>query len=218
MTPLLMRTKNPKESQRKALESTGRILLPMTGAILCGGKSVRMGRPKAFLPYGGRTLIEHRYQMLQEMFTEVVLVANEPDDYSHITLDVVKDIIPNRGPLVGILSALLVAENEHVFIIACDMPLVDKHLIRRMAMQAPAADVLVAHHEDGVEPLLGIYSKRCIEPLEAAIFEGNLKVADFLGGISAKLFPVDAVGAGGRLPQHFNVNTPQDYSKLLMDG
>src|SRR5262249_57605349 len=101
-------------------------------------------------------------------------VSNDPDDFSHITLDVVKDIIPNRGPLVGILSALLTAENEHVFVIACDMPLVDKNLIRRMAMQAPSADVLVASHHDGLEPLLGVYSKRCIEPLEAAIFEGNL--------------------------------------------
>lgn len=191
--------------------------LPVTGAVLCGGTSSRMGRPKAFLPYAGKTLIEYRFDSLREIFSQVVLVANNPDDFAHITDDVVKDIIPHRGPLVGILSALLVAEYEHTFVIACDMPLVDNDLVADMAMRRAGTDVLVATHEDGIEPLLGIYSKRCIEPLEESIFAGNLKVADFLSGINAKLYRVDQLpdGNGNRLPRHFNVNTPKDYCALV---
>src|SRR5687768_8399181 len=83
--------------------------LPVTGLILCGGRSRRMGRPKAFLPYAGRTIIEHQLNIFREIFTEVFLVANEPDTYSHLSVDVVKDILPYRGPLGGILSGLLVA-------------------------------------------------------------------------------------------------------------
>lgn len=202
------------------IETGTRETLPlrMTAAILCGGKSSRMGRQKAFLPYEGKTLIEHRFEMLKELFAEVVLVANEPEAYSQLTEDVVKDIIPNRGPLVGILSALLVSEYEHVFVIACDMPLVENKLIREMCQQRKGTDVLVLSHEDGIEPLLGIYSKRCIQPLEDAIFEDNLKAHDFLTGISAQLFQLDPNRHGsGSLPAHFNVNTPQDYSKLLTE-
>lgn len=212
--------KNDIESLRRhadLVESASRetLPLPVTAAILCGGKSSRMGRPKAFLPFDGKTMIERRYEMMQELFAEVVLVANDPESFSHITDDVVKDIIPNRGPLVGILSALLVSDYDHTFVIACDMPLVDNKLIREMAQQRHNSDVLVLSHDEGVEPLLGIYSKRCIEPLEESIFAGTLKAVDFLTGINAKLFPYQ--DASPQLPAYFNVNTPQDYSRLLTD-
>lgn len=200
-------------------ESREALPLPITAAILCGGKSSRMGRTKAFLPYEGKTLIERRFETIRDMFAEVVLVANDPETYSNLSVDVVKDIIPNRGPLVGILSALLVSEYDHTFVIACDMPLIDNKLIREMCQQRSGNDVLVLAHENGVEPLLGVYSKRCIEPLEQAVFAENLKVRDFLDGINAQLFRYDPAryGAGGNLPAYFNVNTPQDYSRLLTD-
>lgn len=210
-------------SASRVLHPDSRESLPlqMTAAILCGGKSARMGRAKAFLPYEGKTLIEQRFEAIRAMFSQVVLVANEPDAFSQLSVDVVKDIIPNRGPLVGILSALLVSEFEHTFVIACDMPLVDNRLIREMCMQRAGKDVLVLSHEDGVEPLLGVYSKRCVEPLEQAIFAEQLKVQDFLSGIHAELFLYDADrhgGArGGTLPSWFNVNTPQDYSRLVTE-
>lgn len=200
-------------------ESRESLPLPITAAILCGGTSSRMGRPKAFLPFEGKTLIERRFEAIRELFAEVVLVANDPEAYSNLSVDVVKDIIPNRGPLVGILSALLVSEYEHTFVIACDMPLIDNKLIREMCQERHDKDVLVLSHEDGIEPLLGVYSKRCIEPLEQAIFANQLKAHDFLNGINAQLFRFDAqrYAAQGALPPYFNVNTPQDYSRLLTD-
>jgi molybdopterin-guanine dinucleotide biosynthesis protein A len=210
-------------SARRVLHPDSRESLPlqMTAAVLCGGRSKRMGRSKAFLPYEGKTLIESRFEAIREMFAQVVLVANEPEAYSQLSVDVVKDIVPNRGPLVGILSALLVSEFEHTFVIACDMPLVDNKLIREMCMQRAGKDVLVLSHDEGVEPLLGVYSKRCVEPLEQAIFAEQLKVTDFLDEIKADLFTFDPARyggtGGGKLPAWFNVNTPQDYSRLVTE-
>jgi molybdopterin-guanine dinucleotide biosynthesis protein A len=200
-------------------ESRESLPMPITAAILCGGKSSRMGRQKAFLPYEGKTMIERRYESMRDLFGEIVLVANDPDAYSQLSVDVVKDIIPNRGPLVGILSALLVAQYEYVFVIACDMPLIDNKLIREMCQQRHDKDVLVLSHDQGVEPLLGVYSKKCVEPLEQAIFADQLKAHDFLAGVNAQLFAFDAerYSSGGALPPYFNVNTPQDYSRLLTD-
>lgn len=190
--------------------------LPLTGIVLCGGKSTRMGRPKAFLPFGGKTMIEHRYQAMRELFAEVFLVANEPELYDHLSVDVVKDIIPNRGPLVGILSGLLVCQFEHVFVIACDMPLVDNRLMRQMASQRQGTDVLVLAHSGGIEPLIGVYSRRCIQPLEEAVFAGTRKAAEFLAGVNARTYrlPENYVRPGG-LPPYFNVDTPQDYCALF---
>jgi molybdopterin-guanine dinucleotide biosynthesis protein A len=208
----------PAERIRKhcdLLESVTRETLPLsvTGVILSGGKSSRMGRCKAFLPFAGTTFVEHRLKLMRELFAEVLIVANEPEAYRQLSVDVVKDILPERGPLVGILSALLVAQHEHVFVIACDMPLVDNRLMRRMAQQRHDNDVLVLEHDHGIEPLLGLYSKRCIQPLEESIFAGNLKAMDFLTGVNAATFKYDQPSAGA--PAFFNVNTPSEYSAIL---
>ncbi len=189
--------------------------LPVTGLILCGGRSKRMGRPKAFLPYGGTTIVEHLLSLTRELFNEVYLVTNDPDSFAHISDDVVKDILPYRGPLGGILSGLLVASNPSAFVIACDMPLVSARLIRQMAGLRHDTDVLVLSHREGIEPLLGIYSKNCIKPLEESLFAGQLKVQDFLAGLKARLFEYKDEQSSAELPPYFNINTPQDYSTVI---
>jgi len=190
--------------------------LPVTAIVLCGGKSRRMGRPKAFLPYEGATIIEHVLGIVKDLFAEVFLVANEPESYENLGVDVVKDILPYRGPLGGILSGLLVASHQYTFVIACDMPLVDRKLIREMTACRNGHDVLVLCHSGGIEPLLGLYSKNCIKPLEESLFTGNLSVQEFLAGLKAQTFDCPEDGKGDALPPFFNINTPQDYSKVLM--
>ncbi len=188
--------------------------LPVTGIILCGGRSKRMGLPKAFLPFEGKTIIENLLDRFNSLFDEVFLVTNEPDTFSHLSVNVVKDILPYRGPVCGILSGLLVARNSHAFVVACDMPLVDKKIIRQMCSQRHDADVLVLAHEDGVEPLLGLYAKSCIKSMEEALFTDNLAVSDLLDGLKAKTYLCQEAPTK-QLPSYFNVNTPQDYSQLL---
>ncbi|HEY9777306.1 MAG TPA: molybdenum cofactor guanylyltransferase [Planktothrix sp.] len=192
--------------------------LPVTGLVLCGGKSRRMGRPKAFLPYQGGTLLEHTINNVKDLFAETLVVANEPEAYENIGVDVVKDILPYRGPLGGILSGLLVASQPYAFVVACDMPLVDKRLIREMTSCRHGNDVVVLAHKNGIEPLLGLYSKNCIKALEESLFEGNLSVQEFLSGLKAQTFMCNWEAQGDALPPYFNVNTPQDYSRVLISS
>lgn len=189
--------------------------LPLTAIILCGGKSKRMGRPKAFLRYEGTTMIAHIISTVSEMFQKVILVSNEPDAYEDLGLDVVKDILPYRGPMGGILSGLLVAETDHAFVMACDMPLVSKKLIRDMTEVRHGHDVVVLSHSQGLEPLLGVYSKSCIKPLEESLFAGKLAVQDLLGGLDMITFDLEGTTDSDALPTYFNINTPQDYAQLL---
>ncbi len=209
------RVEPPTLNRHKHLLQTGREALPlaMTGAILCGGRSSRMGRSKPFLPYGGSTFVESRYRQMQKLFSEVLIVANEPEEFAQINLEVVKDILPHRGPLVGILSALLVASYDHVFVIACDMPLVKPKTMREMCQRRQDADVVVAEHECGIEPLLGVYARSLVAALEESIFADKLKAVDFLDGVNSSRYRLKASSAG--LPAYFNVNTPSDYSRVL---
>lgn len=191
--------------------------LPLTALVLCGGKSRRMGRPKAFLPYEGTTVIEHVLNKVRDLFSEVFLVANEPDLYENLGVDVVKDILPYRGPLGGILSGLLVSSHSHAFVIACDMPLVERKIIREMSSKRHGNDVVVLAHEQGIEPLLAVYSKNCIKPLEESLFAGNLSLQEFLTGLNAQMFRYESSDSETeRLPGYFNMNTPQDYSRVIM--
>jgi molybdenum cofactor guanylyltransferase len=200
------------------IQSPGReaLPLPVTALVLCGGKSRRMGRPKAFLPFEGTTMVNHVLNQVRDLFAEVFIVANEPDNYEDLGVDVVKDILPYRGPLGGILSGLLVAKHEYTFVIACDMPFVDKRLIREMTSARHGNDVVVLTHEMGVEPLLALYSKNCIKPLEESLFAGNLSLQEFLSGLKAQPFEYDLNPMGEDLPAFFNINTPQDYSRAIM--
>lgn len=190
--------------------------LPVTALVLCGGKSRRMGRPKAFLPFEGTTMVNHVLNQVRDLFAEIFIVANEPDNYEDLGVDVVKDILPYRGPLGGILSGLLVAKHEYSFVIACDMPFVDKRLIREMTAARHGNDVVVLTHDLGVEPLLALYSKNCIKPLEESLFAGNLSLQEFLSGLTAQSFDYDEKSHGAELPAFFNINTPQDYSRAIM--
>lgn len=218
------RSEDPLVSNRKdrqhhpdILETSAReqLPLPMSGIILCGGKSSRMGRQKAFLPYASKTLVEHRLDSMQEIFSEVFLVTNTPESFRHLSANVVKDIIPNRGPLVGILSGLLVSLYEHSFVIPCDMPLIDTRLMRNMASKRHGLDVLVYGHEEQMEPLVGIYSKLCIEPLEEAIFKGQGLAGDFIRKMNAAVYHPPVAERKRALPSHFNIDTPQDYGRLI---
>ncbi|MBS2006161.1 MAG: molybdenum cofactor guanylyltransferase [Cyanobacteria bacterium SZAS TMP-1] len=192
--------------------------LPVTALVLCGGKSKRMGRPKAFLPYNGTTMINHILTVVADLFSETFIVANEPESYEDLEVDVVKDILPYRGPLGGILSGLLVSQYSHAFVIACDMPLVSAKLVRDLVLQRHQHDVIVAAHEDGIEPLLGVYSKNCIKPLEESLFNGDLSLKDFLSGLNSSTYQIDEAAVDASLPAYFNVNTPQDYSRLITRG
>lgn len=189
------------------------LIKDLSGIILCGGLSKRMGRAKSFLPYAGKTLIEHCLDFMSDIFAEVILVSNSPGDYEHLSAHVVRDIIPNRGPLVGILSGLLVARNEHSFVLPCDMPLVDKHLVKAMCASCADHDLVVYSHSGRVEPLPGVYSRTLIPSLEEAVFQGTDLPLDFILSCCARIYEYKA-GAASFKPAHFNVDTPADYGRL----
>jgi len=190
----------------------------MTALILCGGQSKRMGRAKAFLPYAGTTIIGHLISSMENLFDEVLLVANEPDNYLDLGPDVVRDMLPNRGPLCGILSGLLTAKHDKVFVTACDMPLFNKDLIEKLELESKGFDITVVAHEERLEPLIGIYSKNCIKEMEESLFAEQLSLTDLIEKHSNahKFYCKYEDRLAPDLPPYFNVNTPSDYSKLLV--
>lgn len=196
-----------------ALERSPR-KLELSCLILCGGQSKRMGRPKAFLPYNGMTLIENMLDKMSEIFSEVLLVSNNSDEFEHLSADCVRDIVPRRGPLVGILSGMLVARKEKCFVIPCDMPFIDADTVNKIVEQEQTAPVVIYSCGAHIEPLLGVYDSALVSEIEDAIFDGRDGILDFLDSTAYRT--VQFPEKRGQLPVHFNIDTPSDYSRVCV--
>lgn len=197
----------------------------MTCLLLCGGKSKRMGRAKEFLPLAGSTMLEHILDRASNLFSEVLLVTNSPEDFEHLSANIVKDIVPDRGPLVGILSGLLIAQHEFAMVLPSDMPLFDEEAIAdllsvhasALASQnfsaAPLAATATVYESENRSGLPGILSSSLIHLMEESIFGQQYSLSEFLSKVEHKL--ASSPHRDARPPWNFDVNTPMDYIRLV---
>lgn len=149
-----------------------------TAAILCGGKSSRMGFDKCIIKIGDKYLTEIIGEQLEEVFDEIILISNDLNKFNDIKYKVVKDIIPDSGPMGGIYSALKYASSNNVFITACDMPVINTDFIRYMIETINNKNVegAVSLKSNYIEPLYAFYSTGMIERFESHIKKGSFKL------------------------------------------
>jgi molybdopterin-guanine dinucleotide biosynthesis protein A len=102
----------------------------ITCAILAGGLSQRMGKDKATLDFGDGCLIEGIYRRARKVFDNVLIVSSHHRSFIGVDAPVVDDVLPVKGSMVGIVSALMHAETSNVFVLACDMPFVSEGSMR----------------------------------------------------------------------------------------
>jgi len=188
----------------------------ITGIILAGGVSRRLGyRNKALLEILGKSVIQYVVEALSRVTENICLITNSPEVYVSLDLPMFGDILPGSGSVGGIYTGLKVSETHHNLVIACDMPFVQPHLLSMLINNSPGYDVVIPKTRDGYHPTSAIYSKNCIEPIEAMIKTGNLKIIDFLPHVAVNSMDIDTL-----LPNHdsnmfFNINTNEDYLKAL---
>lgn len=185
----------------------------ISGAILAGGKSTRMGQNKAVMEIGGRRLIDRLVEGLAGIFPEVIIVANVPGLYDSLGVKVVSDLIPEKGSLGGIYTATATASHPWAFVMACDMPFFNPDLIRYLATLTTDCDVVIPYTDDW-EPLHALYAKTCLPFMERMIHSGDLKVVRFFPSVRVRrvdrgeLAPYDPYGFS-----LFNMNTPAEFAR-----
>jgi molybdopterin-guanine dinucleotide biosynthesis protein A len=185
----------------------------VTGAVLAGGRSRRMGSNKALLPCGGQRLIEHVLDVLRPLFPELLIAANEPAPYAALGVPVHPDRIPDKGPLGGIYTALASSSHPRTFCLACDMPLANAAVIARLCSLAPAFDVVVPHSPKGYEPLHAVYSRACLPALEVMLRKERLRVDELFSAVRVYRVDVeDLRPLDPRLTSFLNVNTPAELA------
>jgi molybdopterin-guanine dinucleotide biosynthesis protein A len=196
----------------------GRTIPGVTGVILAGGKSSRMRSNKALLPYKGGRFIEAIYRQMSELFDEVIIVTNTPDEYAFLPCRKVPDLHPGMGALAGLHSGLHHSDTPHIFAVACDMPYLNSALIKRLAALRTKADVIIPEGEKGLEPLHAFYGKQCRDAMEKALQSGNRRIVSFFPEARVTVFSRDEVTTfDPSLDSFRNINTPADYFELRDD-
>jgi len=188
----------------------------VSGIILNGGESTRLGRDKAALVIDGRTLLEHAVEKLARCFDEILLVGR-PDafpDHPAIT-QAIPDIIPDAGPLGGIYTGLLAMSRPYGLFVACDMPCLDARVIRRQVevLRASNVDAVVPCWNGYREPLHAIYSRACLLAVRRRLASGDYRIRGFFDEVRVLLWNVLAEGISTR--PFTNVNTRSDLAAVV---
>ena len=182
------------------------------GFILVGGKSSRMGRDKALLPYRGTVLVSWIAREV-ETVTGTVTLVGAPDRYASLGRHVIADSRAGCGPLAGIEAALRYSSADWNVIVACDMPGVTAALLENLLIQAAEQDcdcLLPVGATDFPEPLCAVWHVRCLAAIRSALNSNVRKITDALG--SLRVVHAPSTGLGWAV----NVNTPADWQLHLM--
>lgn len=151
----------------------------VTGVILAGGRSSRFGTNKALATFRGISLIDRVLNVMAPLFQDLLIVTNSPEEYSRLNVPLVADVEPYQGPLGGIFSALRRATNDRVFVVACDMPLLDACTIREIIRSAGDAAAAIPVHDGIREYLLALYSRHLMPEMCRALGLGRLSLKEF---------------------------------------
>ncbi|MCB8926325.1 MAG: molybdenum cofactor guanylyltransferase [Ardenticatenaceae bacterium] len=186
----------------------------LTVAIMAGGQSSRMGKDKSFVLFEGRPMIEVVIDAVAGLGDEMLLITNKPDEYAHLNLPMVSDVYPDHGSLGGIFTAVYAASHPHTLVVACDMPWLNRSLLEHMIALRESADVIVPRWEKYPEPLHAIYSKACLNPIEAKLKEKRLKITGFFGEVDVQFVDREEIERFDRNGRSFaNINSPEDLEE-----
>lgn len=193
----------------------------IVGAVLAGGRSGRMGRDKARLELGGEPLAARAAATLAGLFADTVVVLGAAGGAVDVGHPVIRDRVAGAGPLGGLDSALHWAAGRPVFVLACDLPRVDRAVVETIlaaaagaAATAVPARAWIAVRGRRRQPLCGLYSPACGPLAAASLARGERAVHRFLDGLEALPVSLDGVEPDPLL----NLNTLADRAALAASG
>lgn len=187
----------------------------LTGVILAGGKSRRYGRNKALVTIDGIALIERVLAVVQSLFQHVIIITNTPEEYAHLKLPMHEDIIKDLGPLGGVYTALRSIPTEAGFVVACDMPFLNRELIQYMIEIRGNFDVVVPRIDGFIEALHALYGKRCLPVIKRLIEQKHYQIIRMFPHVSVRhVREAEIRHFDPDLKSFLNINEPQHLRRL----
>jgi molybdopterin-guanine dinucleotide biosynthesis protein A len=187
----------------------------ITGIILSGGKSLRMGgQNKAFLKIDGVPIVKRIQILFEKIFEEIIIVTDQEELFSSFNARIYGDLIPGRGALGGLYTGLSYSSFPFSFCVACDMPFLKESVIEYLIQSIDAHDAFVPRTKDGLEPLHALYSKNCLEAIKKTMEKENYKIIDFYPLVRVKVIEeINFFSLDPTRESFINVNTPEELMR-----
>lgn len=186
--------------------------LSVTGVILAGGASQRMGQDKAHLPWGDRTLIEHIIDTLRPVTDEIIVVAKDAAPLSYLNARVVEDLVLGAHALGGLYTGLRLASHTACFACACDNPFLNPQLVSFLCGQLDGFDLVIPKTDRGLQPLHAVYSRSALPTIEEQLYLHRWNLQGLVSRLRAKVIEPDVLQRFDPMCfSFFNLNTPEDY-------
>ena len=193
-----------------------RTITDASAVVLVGGKSSRMGRPKALLPFDGEPLIVHVVRALKKMFAETVVVAAPDQELPSLPAVLVRDEVAYQGPVSGIYHGLKAATKEVCFVTSCDAPFLNLQLIAELLAQISDCDVVVPYWQERYQPLHAVYRTSVLPLLKEQLERGELRPIFLYDKVRTRKIPEQEIR---RLDSEglslLNMNSPAEYDTAL---
>ncbi|MEW6349558.1 MAG: molybdenum cofactor guanylyltransferase [Thermodesulfobacteriota bacterium] len=189
----------------------------VSAIVLAGGKSRRMrGRNKALIDLAGRPLVERVVEVMRQIFREILLITNTPEEFEFLGVPMLPDLLPGRGSFGGLYTGLSASTSEHAFLVACDMPFLNAQVIRYLVAEVDRFDVVVPRVAGFLEPLHAVYSRACLPRIRDLLDRGELKIISLFPDVRVREVPESELRRFDEdLRCFMNINTPEDLAAAL---
>ena len=203
----------------------------VSGIVLAGGASRRMGQSKAWIELGGSFFIVRVIEALRRVCDEILIVANDSAEFEALHARVVADEFPDTGSLGGLYSGLNAASNELTVAVACDMPFLNPQALEFLISLSPDYDTVIPSVRDerkpdklgssantakkkSLHPLHAVYRKTCLAPMREAIVRNDLRMISFHDAVRVRIVEQSELqDVDPKFFSFWNVNTPQELQR-----
>lgn len=149
--------------------------MELTGIILAGGKSSRMGEDKGLMLFNEKPMIQHIIDVVRPVVNHIVIIANDKR-YEQFGYPVYEDIVKNQGPLAGVLTGLTHSTTTKNFVLSCDVPFVNEAILKLLIEACKDVDVVIPEKNNKTHQLIGVYDKSCVETFKRELENNQRKM------------------------------------------
>ena len=185
--------------------------MKITGIILAGGLSSRMGKDKSFIQLDEHKMIEKIIALIRPFCDELLISANK-NKYKDFGYEIIKDKHKRIGPLGGIISCLNESSHELNIIISCDTPNISGKTILKLLQESKNYDITLPCYNNRCEPLIAVYNRNCVEKLELMANSSSYKLQTIINNLNSNIIHFEE---SDKVEEFININSKKDLKKYL---
>jgi molybdopterin-guanine dinucleotide biosynthesis protein A len=182
----------------------------ITGIVLAGGKSSRMGSDKGLIKIDNKTFVENVIAAMEPLVNEIIIVSNKPE-YDQFGFYRVEDDIKDSGPLAGLYSGLKYSNSEFNLVLSCDIPIIKTEILEKLIeVDYKNYEVTQIESHNKTMPLIAIYQKQCMHKCLELLQQDERRLRVAVNQLKTKTIVIDSEYD----PFVKNVNNKEDLKTI----